>query len=269
MRTMPLRLGCVPYLNAKPLVDWFHSPEGCGAAEVSYAVPSRLAELLRNGAVDAALVSIFELFVNPALTLVPGISISANGPVQSVRLFSSVPFGAIRSVALDSSSLTSAALVRILLEELHGVKPLYAPHGPDLDEMLRRADAALLIGDLKLFDMPAAYVMDLGEAWLQLTGRPFVYAAWLAAGKETAAHARPLLEQARDWGLSRLPALAARWSQAMALPRPRVEEYLSRIMLYDLDAAKQEALAHFRDLCRTHGLLETPAAAAASRPTPS
>src|SRR5688572_13368045 len=196
---MTLRIGCVPYLNAKPLIDWFHEPECDADAVVEYEVPSRLAVRLREGSLDVGLLSTFELFENPGLTLLPGISISADGPVKSVRLFSKVPFERIESVALDTSSLTSTALIRILLSELYGAYPEYESHAPDLEAMLQRHDAALIIGDLRLFETPAEYVMDLGEAWKRLTGMPFVYAAWLAR-PEAVESTRPVLEKARSWG---------------------------------------------------------------------
>src|SRR5258708_6696331 len=163
-----LRIGCVPYLNAKPLIAWFHSKACDADAEVTYQVPSQLARGLKDDRLDVALVSIFDLFQNPDLELIPAISISADGPVKSVRLFSNVPFDQIRSVALDTSSLTSTALIRILLSEIYGLEASYRPHPPDLNKMLAECDAGLIIGDLKLFDAPAPYVMDLGEAWKQL-----------------------------------------------------------------------------------------------------
>src|SRR5207244_9105718 len=118
---------------------------------------------LSDGSLDVSLVSTFELFRNPRLVVVPGISVSADGPAKSVRLFSKVPFDRIESVALDTSSLTSTALIRILLSERYNLNPAYIAHPPNVEAMLRECDAALLIGDLKLFDSPARHVMDLGE----------------------------------------------------------------------------------------------------------
>src|SRR5438552_2632423 len=102
-----IRIGCVPYLNAKPLIDWFHSEDCDADVELAYEVPSSLAIGLRDSRLDVALLSTFEIFSNPDLRIVPGLSISADGPVKSVRLFSNVPFDEIRSVALDTSSVTS------------------------------------------------------------------------------------------------------------------------------------------------------------------
>src|SRR5438105_9568946 len=117
------RIGCVPYLNAKPLIDWFHEPECDAPVEIAYAVPSQLARMLEREEVDVALVSTFEVFRRPELRIIPNISISADGPVKSVRLFSCVPLQAVRSIALDTSSLTSVALIQILMREQFGLAP--------------------------------------------------------------------------------------------------------------------------------------------------
>jgi len=252
----PLRIGCVPYLNAKPLIAWFHSRACDADVELVYAVPSELARQLREDRLDVALVSTFELFQNPNLRIVPDISISANGPVKSVRLFSCVPFEKIESVAMDTSSLTSVALILILLKEVYGLTPRCIPHPPDLDGMLSVCDAGLLIGDLKLFDMPATHVLDLGAAWKAHTGRPFVYAAWLARQEAASAEMTEVLTRARDWGLERLDALADEWAVRLALPLDRVQDYFQNVMQYDLDPPKWEALRVFQQKCWQQGLIE-------------
>jgi chorismate dehydratase len=249
------KIGCVPYLNAKPLIDWFHSGECDSDAKVSYAVPSELARGLETGELDVALVSTFELFKNPSLRLVQDISISADGPVKSVRLFSRVPFDQITSVALDTSSLTSTALVRILLSEMYGLSPRFVAHPPDISAMLRACDAGLLIGDLKLFDTPATHVLDLGEAWRSHTGLPFVYAAWLARDEMTAAAVACTLIRAKEWGVARLPELSVKWSQRLDLSLERVENYLQNVMIYGLDERLLAGLDLYREKCIRHGLV--------------
>ena len=217
-----MRIGSVPYLNAKPQVDWFHSPECDADAQLNYAVPSRLAQMLRADELDVANVSIFEGLQNPGLVIVPGISISAYGAVKSVRLFSRVPLNEIRTVALDTSSLTSNALLQILLKESFGVTPHYVHHAPDLDAMLAQCDAGLIIGDLKLFDlMPGTTVYDLGQGWRDLTGLPFVYACWLAREDRANPNMTHVLSAAKTWGLARLEELAAKWADTLEFaPRP-------------------------------------------------
>jgi chorismate dehydratase len=245
----------VPYLNAKPLIDWFHSPECDADAEVSYVVPSQLAIGLEEGTLDVALVSIFEWFRAPELQLVPGISISADGPVKSVRLFSCKPFESLKTVALDTSSLTSVALTKVLLQDVYGIEPEYHHMPPDLDSMLAACDAGLIIGDLKLFEAPNLHVLDLGEEWKKLTGLPFVYAAWLARPGIKVDEIGSILGTAMQWGVVRLDELTAKWSREMGLPIDRVEDYFKNVMLYDLDEPKLAALQEFRRRCNQHGLV--------------
>jgi chorismate dehydratase len=253
---MPLRIGSVPYLNAKPLVDWFHSKKCDADVEVIYAVPSRLAEMLREEQLDVANVSIFEGLQNPTLRLVPNISISAYGAVKSVRLFSKVPLPQIRSVALDTSSLTSAALTRILLHESFGLEPAYQHYAPQLDTMLAACDAGLLIGDLKLFDLPAGMtVYDLGQGWMDLTGLPFVYAGWLARADCASESMTQILTAAKTWGLARLEELALHWSGKMNLPLERCRDYLLHVMNYDLTPPQWLGLETYQQKCHLHGLL--------------
>lgn len=248
------RIGCVPYLNGVPLSAWFESPDCSLDLSVSYQVPSQLAWNLRHGSLDVAMVSIFESFQNPNLRIVPEISVSADGPVKSVRLFSKTPYKDIRTVALDTSSLTSAALTRILLSELIGIQPDYVSLPPNPEEMLKDYDACLIIGDLKLFDSPATHILDLGEGWKELTGLPFVYAAWLeSAPPKQDLHT--ILFAAREWGLRHLEQLAVEASQKMKLPLYQTREYLFKIMQYDLSDIKRNAISLFKEKCMRHNLI--------------
>ena len=251
-----MRIGSVPYLNGKPLVDWFHSEWAEGDVEIEYAVPSRLAAMLRSGEIDVANCSIFEGLQQPGLVLVPNISISANGAVKSVRLFSKVPLEKIRTVALDTSSLTSSALTRILLKEAIGISPAYHHHLPDVDAMLDQYDAGLIIGDLKLFDLrPNTIVYDLGEGWKDLTGMPFVYAGWLAREDRASAEMTLLLTKAKEWGVEHLEALAVKWAARMNLPRDRCRDYFFNVMNYDLMPDQLLAIRLFQQKCLEHGLI--------------
>ncbi len=253
---MTLRIGTVPYLNAKPLIDWFHSGECEEDVKLTFAVPSFLARMLREGELDVANCSIFESFQNPELTIIPNISISAYGEVKSVRLFSRLPLSDIRSVALDSSSLTSAALIQILLAELHGIEPRYKNFPPDLEEMLDACDAGLLIGDLKLFDFhDGTQEYDLGQAWLKLTGLPFVYAAWQARNDSDLIAVSDILTKAKNWGLARLPDIASKWALKFKLPEDRCEDYLLNVMNYDLTPEQMKGLRLFQRKCHEHGLV--------------
>jgi chorismate dehydratase len=180
-----LRLGAVGYLNARPHVFGLQdSPR----FDVRFDVPSRCADLLHEGAIDLGLIPSIEYLRGPAeaphtYRIVPGVAIASRGPVASVALFTSKPIREVKSIALDTSSRTSIALVRILCARALNLRPLLLTNGPDLGEMLTRADAALLIGDNALFAEPSAVgrgveKIDLGELWTRMTGLPFVYAFW-------------------------------------------------------------------------------------------
>jgi chorismate dehydratase len=255
---MTIRIGSVPYLNAKPQVDWFHSSDCDADVEITYAVPSELARMLREDRLDVANVSIFEGLQNPELVIIPSISISAYGAVKSVRLFSKMPLDQIRSVALDTSSLTSAALTRILLREQFAVTPIYAHRKPDLTAMLAEHDAGLIIGDLKLFDlMPGTVVYDLGQAWKDLTGLPFVYACWLARADHATPEMTTILSRAKAWGLMRLEEIATQWAGRMELPLDRCLDYLIHVMNYDLTAEQIAGLQLYQQKCTEHGLISS------------
>lgn len=171
------RVGCVPYVNARPLVAAFDQPNEF--VEVVYDVPSKLPELLDKGEVDAILVSSIELLRRNDLLPVVEVGIMSNGPVQSVRLLSKVPLPKIKTMALDQSSLTSNMLAQLILAE-KGVFPVVETLAPSAEDMLARHDACVIIGD-KGFEADGSGLLDidLGAAWTELTGLPFVWAMWL------------------------------------------------------------------------------------------
>jgi chorismate dehydratase len=252
-----LRIGSVPYLNAKPLVDWFHSPECDADVDIIYAVPSRLAEMLRAGEIDVCNCSIFESIRAPGLAIIPGISIASDGDVQSVRLFCRVPIEKVKTVALDASSLTSSAMTRIIVSDIYGISPYYRTTPPNLDNMLAECDAGLIIGDLKLFDLhEGTTVYDLGERWKALTGLPFVYAAWQALEDKVTAEMAAVLNTAKNWGTARLGELAEKWAVRLDLPIERCSGYFLNAMQYDLTERHIQGLKLFQEKCAAHGLVD-------------
>lgn len=254
-------IGSVPYLNARPLVRWFSDTEAGRASGVRVveAVPSELARRLARGEVAAALVSSIELFRQPGFRFAPNIAIAADGPVHSVRLLSRAPIESIRSVALDTSSLTSVALLQILLAERYGLSPRYLPAAPDLEPMLAEADAALLIGDLGYREYDRRlYTLDLGEGWRDLTGLPFTYALWVGPeGGLTRPLAATLL-RAKEWGTAHREEIARLEYGRRGETYARTYHYLSEIMCYDLGPREQAALGLFGRKAYAQGLLEAP-----------
>jgi predicted solute-binding protein len=172
------RVGCVPYVNARPLVACFDQPNEF--VEVVYDVPSRLPAMLDSGEVDAILVSSIEYLRRDDLVIAADVGIMSNGPVASVRMLSKVPLEKIQTLALDESSMTSNMLAQIILAE-RGVRPSLVTMEPDQGAMLTACDACVLIGDKGLeADGTGLVDVDLGAAWTELTGEGFTWALWLS-----------------------------------------------------------------------------------------
>jgi chorismate dehydratase len=151
---MPIRLGAVSYLNARPLV--YRLERKTDRFSIRFDVPARCAELLHANQVDLGLIPSIEYLHRPDYRIVPDISIASDGPVASVTLFSGLPIDRVRSIALDTSSRTSAALLRILCVRWFEIEPIFVNMPPDFRRMLHECDAALVIGDNALFaEMPA------------------------------------------------------------------------------------------------------------------
>ena len=141
-----LQIGAVSYLNSKPLIEDL-AELTAGEAELVLDYPSRLADDLAEGALDVALIPSFEYFLQPDYEVVSDACVATHGPVMSVKLYSRVHPGNIRTLALDEGSRTSAALVRIMLAERYGVHPRLEPLPLGLSTDSTKADAILLIGD--------------------------------------------------------------------------------------------------------------------------
>jgi len=245
------RLGVVSYLNAVPLV---HGLEADPRFEIVRDVPSRVADALHAGEVDLGVIPSIE-YAAGDYAIVPGVAVASRGPVRSVCLFHRGPLQDIRRVALDSSSRTSAALLRILLRERLGRDPEYVVMPPSLPDMLAAADAALLIGDRALYFEGEESRLDLGQEWTALTGLPFVWAFW--AGRPEAATPSDIagLQSTLAAALEALPAIAAAYNGAGIPGRtkgePRLdraalnEDYLRRNIVYRLGEAESAGLGEF------------------------
>jgi chorismate dehydratase len=211
-----VRLGAVGYLNARPLV---YGLERSTRFELRFDVPARCADLLHQGRIDVGLIPTIEY--QSRYRIVPGLAIASRGPVASVALYTTRPVTDVRAIAMDTSSRTSVALVRVLCARLFRIEPALEPREPDLASMLADCDAALLIGDNALFQdagqlevhgrQLTVQKMDLGEAWTALTGLPFVWAFW--AGWPDLLMDGDLQEllQARDAGIAASELIARQY----------------------------------------------------------
>lgn len=252
MRTV---LGCVPYVNAKPIIDRFHFG-GPTDVEVVYDVPSRLPALLDSGQACAVLASSYEALSTPGRTIGADVSISTFGPAESVRLFSKVPPATIQSLALDKSSLTSNHLALVILKERYDCEPLSEPLPPSLVDMLATHDACILIGNQGMTaNGECLHVLDLGEEWSALTGLPFVWATWIGTQDLTPIIVSELI-QAKRWGLDHLEDVIARASEDSGISLNQCDHYLREVMDFDLTDLHVEGLRKFRELLIQNDLLD-------------
>jgi len=239
----PFRVGSVRYLNAVPLTRGVEE-------EVIFATPSELAGMLQRDQLDAALVSVTEVLFKDRYDVLDGIAIASLGEVKSVLLAHRKPIEEVREVFCDRASLTSVQLLRVLLAE-RGLKPEFKPLANY--DFAALPDYALLIGDPALDFSRASQgheTWDLGAAWYEMTGLPFVYAVWaLRRGFENSI-LRRLLREARDFGLDTLDSII----------RNRTEydfdfrnDYLSWHIHYHLGADEKRGLAKFIELLGKHG----------------
>lgn len=250
------RLGCVPYLNARPLVDFFETGAGVDLAEVVYAPPSALAEMLDRDEVDAALASSFYSLSSPNARVASAAAISSQGDVQSVRLFSRVQIPQIRSLALDRSSLTSNSLVLGWLSEVHGIHPATDVEDPDISRMLERHDACVLIGDVGMnADETGKVVVDLGRAWAEWKQLPFVWAMW--TGREgLTEELNDCLRLAIEFGLANLRDIAERESSRTNQDVERAYSYLKNSIDFTFSSQHLVGLREFSKECAKLDLLD-------------
>jgi chorismate dehydratase len=247
-----LIVSAVSYLNTWPLVWGFlHGPQK-GRFDFRFDLPVHCAEALRDGKADIGLLPCAELD-RLKLDFLPELGIACDGPVRSILLVARKPFREIRTLAVDSSSRTSVALVRILLAELYGCRPLLTSLAPYLDEMLVENDAALIIGDPALHLDPDALpyeTLDLGATWVQWSGLPMVFAVWAGKSEFLTRDVAEAFIASHDWGREHLEEMVKQAAAERGFPKELAKEYFTRYITYRLTPKHLEGLALFRRLVR-------------------
>jgi len=240
----PVRLGAVGYLNARPLV---YGLDAEPRFHLRYDVPSECARLLHAGETDLGLIPSIEYLRGDAYRIVPGVSIASDGPVASVALYTRKAIEQVASIAMDTSSRTSVALVQVVCARHFNITPKIESHAPDLDGMLARCDAALLIGDVALLlpSRPDITKIDLGEIWKTMTGLPFVYAFW--AGRPGVLDAGDVraLQAARDAGAGQPDAIARSYFADAPAHHAVGARYLRDNIKYGLGPTERAGLEAF------------------------
>ncbi len=252
---MPVRLGAVSYLNTRPLVHGLERQTD--RFSLRFDVPARCADLLHANEVDLGLIPSIE-YAGRDYRIVPGVSIASDGPVESVALFSTVSTDRIRSIALDTSSRTSVALLRVLCARWFEIEPQLLAMAPDLGRMVGECDAALVIGDNALFadhEKLGLAKVDLGEEWIGMTGLPFVYAFWAGRPGIVSAADITALNEARDKGLTATAAIGRELYPDSPERAARADLYLRENVKYALGEREIAGLRRFYELAAEVGVL--------------
>jgi chorismate dehydratase len=259
-----LRVAAIGFLNPAPLMwDFEHPPLNAPLAcryQIDRMSPADCADRLASGAAEIGLVPIAALATTPSLRILPGCTIASKGRVRSLLLVrrASQPLQALRSVAADIASRTTLAHARILFKHWDNPEVPFLPLAADLDAMLQRADAAILIGDPALlaleeranrFERTGELLVyhDLAQEWHALTGLPFVSAVWSTNvwGSTLDESIAEDLIQSRIHGLENIEALVAEWSRRMPIPEETIRTYLTTNIHYILDGECIEAMRVF------------------------
>jgi chorismate dehydratase len=254
------RVAASSYLNSVPLIwSFMHGTKQREIELVTDTAPARCAELLARAEVDAALVPVIEYQRLPGLMVVPGVCIGSRRSVKSVVLVMREELDGLRSVrkvALDNSSRTSAALVRIIFREFLGFEPEWTQREPDIASMLRENDAALIIGDPGMtFSRERVVVYDLAELWREHTGLGFVFAMWMA-GEDGLERVRGIdFAGARDEALAEVEEVALFYSRLIGLSSAEIKSYLLENISYNLDEGLRAGLDLFYRLADKHRLI--------------
>jgi len=258
-----LRISAISYLNTAPLMwDFEHGQVG-QQFEISYTLPSSCARALAEGSGDIGIIPAAAYSEIPGLQIIPYVAIASRRAVRSILLVSQIPVELVRTVALDTSSMTSVALTKVLFEKWMGGGRTFTSMEPNIEKMLEECDAGLLIGDPALqVDRRKYHTIDLAEEWIRYTGKPFVFAFW-AVREDALKEADPALDLAavfrdsRDHGLlpESLNLIESEWASRVGMSPAAVRSYLTENIHYQLDQGCLEGLQLFYRYAAEIGVL--------------
>jgi chorismate dehydratase len=265
-----LRISIVQYLNTAPLVRGFTHGPLRGKYDLSFTVPSQCAEALRCGAADIAIIPAIEYQRIDNLVVLPDMAIAAKKKVRSLLLVSKRPVAGIKRIALDCSSRSTQALLRILCAEHWKISPEFFEAPPNLTAMLQEADEALLIGDPALrlcmqiengqtVSLNGAgqkfHGYDLVEEWRTLTGFPAVLAVWAARPDSVTQEVLADFAASRDYGMAHIAGISEEAAQELHLPAAALASYLRDNIDFSLDAENRQGLDHYFGRATALGLI--------------
>lgn len=236
-----IRVGAVSYLNTKPLVYGFEKGLMKEEVELIFDYPAKIAAMLLNDEIDVGLIPVAVLPKLKEHHIISDYCIGASQPVASVCLFSDVPLEEIKEILVDYQSRTSAALLRILLKKYWNIDPVLVDTGNGYQQNIKGTTAGLVIGDRALEQRQhSTYSYDLAEAWQQMTGLPFVFAAWIA-NKKLPDTFKASFNTATGSGLQHIDEIV----QAVNFKAYDMNEYYTKNIDYRLDEKKIAAVRLF------------------------
>ena len=247
------RIGCVSFLNARPLIEGLEEIAESSGVRLQFDVPSQLLGRLESGAVDVALCPVIDYYRSSvALEIVPVGQIGCHGSTMTVKLVSRVPIDRIDEVHADTDSHTSVALLQMVLHDRCGYRPLVKPydarHQP-LAAASTTPQSVLLIGDKVVRDAPSRevfpYQIDLGQAWYELTGLPFVFAIWMAREGTDLGDLPEMLDACRLENVQRIDQIVRRHAANHQWPIDLARHYLGNLLKFGVGPSQLEAIEHF------------------------
>jgi chorismate dehydratase len=269
-----LRIAAINFLNPAPLMwDFEHPPLDALLAQryqIDRMSPSECASRLASGAADIGLIPIAALATTPGLRILPGCTIASKGRVRSLLLVrrAAQPIVTLRSVAADTASRTTLAYARILFHKWGNPAVPFLPAAAELDAMLAKADAAIVIGDPALLAMEERanrfertgeelVYHDLAEGWRALTGLPFVSAVWgtTAWGGLLDESIAEDFIHSRNHGIENIDTLVAEWSARLPIPKATIRAYLTTNIHYVLDKECIDGMRGFFRMAAECGIL--------------
>jgi len=282
-----LRISIVEYLNTAPLVWGFTEGPLAGKYDLSFTLPSQCADALRHRDADVAIIPSIEYQRIEDVIALPDIGIAAKGEVRSILVVAKKPVEMAKRIALDTSSRSSAALVRILAEQYWKVQPEYIEASPDPSEMLKGADAALVIGDpalrialkmdalsgkapsgeqccqgdpdeLPVPGFETIFVYDIAHQWLEMTGKPCVLAIWAGQRDALTPEVVTDFQASKQYGLKRIREISEAAAVKLDLPPRALERYLTENIHFALDGEYLEGLELYFEKAAATGLIRGP-----------
>jgi chorismate dehydratase len=270
------KISVVKYLNSIPLAWGLLEGPQADQFEPVLHTPAECADQLQQGKVDIGLIPSIEFQRIKGTKIIPGPAVASRHRVKSVLLISVKPLFQVKTVAVDQTSRTSAALARIIFKEFYQITPDFRPAPGNLAEMLAQSDAAVLIGDTALqfmqenelpneikqkaflkYGPEPLEVFDLAERWKFLTGLPFVFAFWAARPGFTDERVAEALRSSREYGLAHIPEIAKRYSEPLSLKEEFLRQYLTENVDYHMDEACVEGLRQFYEMAERVGAVKS------------